>query len=87
MADEAAQNGTTTPKAPVEKQEEQFEVVFKNGALKNLKELATLFGVPETELSKIVSKSTRLLTIVKNAKKVSFEDESGNRYYVDVRAL
>lgn len=74
------------PEMPIP-EEENLEVVFRNGALANLKEMAKVFAIPETELSKVVSKSTRLLNIVKAAKNVSFEDQNGNRFNIDVKQL
>lgn len=78
---------TIKPEAKEEAQEETFELIFRNGALANLKEMAKIFNIPETELSKVVSKSTRLLNLVKNAKRVSFEDEKGIKYYIDLNLL
>ena len=67
--------------------QEQYEIIFKNGALANLKQLAKSFGVPENELKQVVSKGVNLLTLVKDAKSLVFEDKNGNRFFVDVKKL
>jgi len=77
MADE-----TSTPP-----QEEQYELVFRNGALANLKSLATKLGVPESDLKQIVNKGIKLLTIVKDAKSLTLEDQNGDRYRIDIAKL
>ena len=68
-------------------QDEQYELVFKNGALANLKELARAFGVPENDLGQVVNKGIQLLKITKNSKIIFFEDQNGSRYKVDLSKL
>lgn len=67
--------------------EPKYELVFKNGALANLKNLAATFGVPEDDLRQVVSKSIKLLTLVKDAKALTFENQNGERFSVDIRRL
>jgi len=68
---------------------EEYKLSFKNGALANLKRLATRFNVPDDDLNQVVSKATKLLTYVKDAKdgKVSFSDQKGDRYFVNINEL
>lgn len=72
----------TTP--PVE---EKYELIFKNGALANLKELAGILNVPQDDLKQVVSKSINLLNLAKNAKTLVLEDHNGNRYYIDLKKI
>ena len=67
--------------------QEQYEIIFKNGALLNLKQLAKAFGVAENELKQVVSKGINLLTLVKDAKSLVLEDKNGNRFFIDVKKL
>lgn len=67
--------------------EEQYELVFKNGALANLKSLAKRFNVPENDLKQVVSKGIKLLGIVKDAKQLTLEDRNGERFIVDIEKL
>lgn len=72
-------------KQPTE--EEQYELVFKNGALANLKSLAKTFNIPEDNLRQVVSKAIALLSLTKNAKSLILEDSNGERFKVDVKSL
>lgn len=67
--------------------EEQFELVFRNGALSNLKSLARNFDVPEDNLKEIVNKAVKLLTFVKDSDSILFKDASGTHFRVDVKKL
>ena len=66
---------------------EKYELVFQNGALKNLKELAIAFGVPEDDLGKVVNKGIQMLKLTKDSKYFIFEDKNGNRFKVDINKL
>ena len=68
-------------------QEEQFELIFRNGALANLKDLAKVFNVPENDLRQVVNKGIRLLTLTKDAKGLVLEDKNGDRFKVDIEKL
>ena len=68
-------------------EEEKYELVFQNGALKNLKELAIAFNVPETDLGKLVNKGIQMLKLTKDSKYFIFEDKNGNRFKVDISKL
>lgn len=68
-------------------EQEQYELVFKNGALGNLKELAKVFGIPETELRQVVRKAIALLNLTKDAKTLVMEDKKGDRFKIDVKSL
>ena len=69
------------------KTEEKYELVFQNGALENLKELATIFNVPENDLGKLVNKGIQILKLTKDKKFFIFEDKDGNRFRVDIGKL
>ena len=47
--EEKKESATKTPP------DEQYELIFKNGALANLKSLAKNFGVPENDLRQVVN--------------------------------
>ncbi|MFH1047237.1 MAG: hypothetical protein V1738_02940 [Patescibacteria group bacterium] len=79
-ADNLHQNNATVP-------EETYEIVFRNGALKNLKSVAKDLGVPESDLKQVVNKSINLLTLVKSGKFLFLEDDKGNRFRVDLNRL
>ncbi len=68
---------------------EEFKLSFKNGALANLKRLATRFSVADDDLEKVVAKAVKLLTYVQVSKngKVFFDDEKGDRYSVTLNDL
>ncbi|TSC76371.1 MAG: hypothetical protein G01um101429_1165 [Parcubacteria group bacterium Gr01-1014_29] len=66
---------------------EQYELIFRNGALTNLKELARRFNIPENDLKQIVNKSIKLLTLTKDAKSLILEDKNGDRFRIDVGNL
>jgi len=67
---------------------ESFKVNFKNGALENLKRLSGRFKL-DGDLEKVVGKAIKLLTFVKDAKngKILWDDEKGDRYFVDIEKL
>ena len=67
---------------------EEFKVTFKNGALANLERLSARFSL-DGDLDKVVEKAVKLLTFVQNAKggKVLWDNESGERYFVEVDKL
>ena len=68
-------------------EQEQYELVFKNGALANLKDLAKIFSIPEDDLRQVVSKAISLLSITKNAKTLILEDKNGERFKIDIGKL
>ncbi|MBI3045920.1 MAG: hypothetical protein HYY86_00015 [Candidatus Harrisonbacteria bacterium] len=73
-----------TPITPEEKKEEQLEIVVRNGALINLKSLATRFNIPQNDLKSVIAKALRLLNTVKDDK-VIIEDKNGNgRFNLDI---
>ena len=69
--------------------ETEFKLLFKNGALDNLKRLSKRFNVPEEDLDKVVEKAVKLLTYVKDSKdgKITFEETNGERYFVNINEL
>ncbi len=69
--------------------EEQFELIFKNGALANLKKLAGRLGVAEDNLGEAVNKSIKLLSTVKNVdtETLTLETKDKKRYVLDVNNL
>ena len=72
----------------VEEKLEEFKVTFKNGALANLERLSARFSL-DGDLDKVVEKAVKLLTFVQNAKggKVLWDNENGERYFVEVDKL
>lgn len=69
---------------------EEFEIIFKNGALENLTRLADQFDSSENDgLRLVVAKAIRLLTYVKDAKegKVFFKDKKGDTFNIDIDTL
>lgn len=70
-----------------DEKEEKYELVFQNGALKNLKALAVALGVPENDLKQVISKGINLLGVVKDAKSLVFEDKNGGRFLIDIKKL
>ena len=73
------------PAAPAA--EETYELVFRNGALKNLKALASGLGIAETDLKQVVNKAISALTLIKNGNFTIVEDEKGNRFRMDLNRL
>jgi len=71
------------------KKEDTYELTFTNGALTNLKKLATSFDIPENDLRRVVNKAILLLTLVKNVdgKTLTIESKKGERYNLDVDKL
>lgn len=67
--------------------EEKYELIFKNGALANLKSLASRFGISEDDLKLVVSKSIRLLTLTKDAKSLILENKNGEKFIIDINTL
>ncbi|MDE2016028.1 MAG: hypothetical protein KGI72_05895 [Patescibacteria group bacterium] len=67
---------------------EEFKITFKNGALENLGRLSARFNAND-DLEKVVAKAVKLLTFVKDAKngKVFWDDEKGERYFVEIDKL
>lgn len=66
---------------------EEYELIFTNGALANLKKLACDFGVPEDDLKQVVNKGIHLLTITKDSKFIIFENKEGEKYKIDMSKL
>ena len=71
------------------KLEEQFQLIFKNGALANLKNLAVKLSVSEDNLGEVVNKSIKLLSTIKNVdtKTLTLETSDGKRYIIDTNTL
>lgn len=61
----------------------KYTVIFSNGALEKLNELASNFGLTPIE---IISKGIKLVDIAKD-NKVLREDPDGKRYSIDVKEL
>lgn len=72
---------------PPQAEPEQYELVFKNGALANLKSLAKTFKIPEDDLRLVVSKAISLLSLTKDAKTLTLENKNGERFRVDLEKL
>lgn len=83
MEPEVKKTKTTEP------EEETYELLFRNGALANLKKLAGRFNVPEDNLKEIVNKAIKLLTAVDstNPKQVIIESKNGDRFTIDAKDL
>ncbi|MBI2039091.1 MAG: hypothetical protein HYT22_02345 [Candidatus Niyogibacteria bacterium] len=66
-------------------QEDQFELIFKNGALANLKKLAGKLNISEENLGEAVNKSIKILSIIKNVrtKTITLETEDKQRFVLD----
>lgn len=75
------------PKTPVA--EEKYELIFRNGALANLKKLAGNFGVPEENLKEVVNKGIKVLTLIKSvdAQRIIFETKKGEKFIIDVEKI
>ncbi|GEM_PF-3665227 len=65
--------------------QEQFQLIFKNGALTNLKKLAGALHIPEDNLGEAVNKSIKILSIIKNvrAKTITLETEDKQRFVIE----
>lgn len=70
-------------------EEEKFELIFKNGALANLKNLAIKLNVSPDNLGEAVNKSIKLLSIVKNVdtETLTLETKDKKRYILNIDTL
>lgn len=66
--------------------EEEYQLSFKNGALANIKSLASVFDISEDNLQNVINKAISLLSVVKDSEFVYFE-KNGERYKVNIRKL
>lgn len=68
---------------------EEFELIFKNGALANLKNLAGQLNVSEDNLGEVVNKGIRLLSIIKNVgtKTITLEAKDKSRFVLDAERI
>ncbi|OGE79247.1 MAG: hypothetical protein A2751_04625 [Candidatus Doudnabacteria bacterium RIFCSPHIGHO2_01_FULL_46_14] len=67
-------------------EENKYNLTFSDGALQQLKDLATHLGIPESELHKVVGKGLKLLQVAK-ASKLYKEDPDGKRYLINVKEI
>ena len=65
--------------------EETFELIFKNGALANLKKLAERLGISEDDLAQAVNKSIKLLSTIKSVdtQTITLETKDKKRYILN----
>ena len=63
----------------------EFTVIFKNGALIKLKELAVALEIPEHNLGDVVLKGLKVLGLAKNGQ-IIIEDKK-DRMEIDVKKL
>jgi len=66
--------------------EAKYELIFRNGALANLKKLAKSFSVPEENLKEVVNKGIKILSLIISidAKTIILETKKGEKFIVDV---
>jgi hypothetical protein len=67
-------------------QEEEFNITFKNGALKRLKALAADLGVPQSRLGDVLSKGISLMDIAREGNNVVIK-KGKEEYLIDLRLL
>jgi hypothetical protein len=69
--------------------EEKYELIFRNGALANLKKLANNLGVPEENLKEVVNKGIKVLTLIKSVdtKTIILETKQGEKFTLDVEKI
>lgn len=65
---------------------EEYQLSFKNGALANIKNLASVFNISEENLQDVINKAISLLSVVKDSEFVYFERD-GERYKVNIKKL
>lgn len=68
------------------KTEETLSVVFKNGALKKIKKVATDLGIPEERLAEVLTKGVNLIDISKEGAIVTIK-KGKEEYAIDLRLL
>ena len=70
-------------------EEEKFELIFKNGALANLKKLASRLNIPQDNLGEVVNRSIKILSIIKNVdtQTLTLETKNKERYVLDADKL
>lgn len=69
--------------------EAQYELIFKNGALANLKRLAAQFNVPESDLRQVINKGIQMLSLIKSldTKNVILETKKGEKFVLDAEKI
>ena len=66
-------------------QNETYEITFRNGALKKLKELAKRLDVDEDNLAEVLSKGMKVIELAED-NKVTVKN-SGDIYIVDLKKI
>ena len=67
-------------------QEEEFTVVFKNGALQQLKRLAKDLNVSEDRLGDVIRKSMNVIDMAKDGSTVTIK-KGKEEYAIDLRII
>ena len=68
------------------KPEDEFEITFRNGALKRLKKVAADLNIPEDRLGEVLTKGINLIDIAKEGSNVTIK-KGKEEYVVDLRIL
>ena len=66
--------------------QDRYELIFKNGALDKLRQLAAQFDIPESELSQVVEKGLKALELPADDGKLMFK-KGGETYFIDIKEL
>jgi len=66
--------------------EEEFNIAFKNGALKKLKKVAADLNIPEDRLADVLTKGISLIDMAKEGTTITIK-KGKEEYVIDLRAL
>jgi len=66
-------------------QQDEYSIVFKGKGLDELKELARIYNIPESNLGDVVVKAIKLLKVSAN-KKLTFK-EDGREFLIDTKKM
>jgi hypothetical protein len=66
-------------------QDESYEITFRNGALKKLKELAKRLDIPEDNLAEVLTRGMKVMELAED-NKLSVKS-GGDTYIVDLKKI
>lgn len=71
------------------KEQDRLEVVFTNGALSKIKEIAAFLSIPDTDLNSVIVKGIQVLSEAKNSGNtfIVIEKKDGKREKLDLLSI
>jgi hypothetical protein len=69
----------------INNQEDTYEITFRNGALKKLRDLAKRLDVPEDNLAEVLTKGMKVIELAED-NKITIKS-GGDNYIIDLKKI